>query len=123
MDELKREWPDKPVFRSDHVPEKIVFPTNGTVHNDDFLKGKRVVAFAGIARPEGLMKTLTDLGADVVSFKRFEDHHPFQPREIQALMDERKNLQADCLLTTEKDWVRMEGIVPPSPDLAYLTIR
>jgi tetraacyldisaccharide 4'-kinase len=123
MKELKREWPDKPVFRSDHVPEKIVFPTNGEVHNDDFLKGKRVVAFAGIARPEGLMKTLTDLGADVVSFKSFEDHHTFQPREIQTLMDERKNLQADCLLTTEKDWVRMEGIVPPSPNLAYLTIR
>ena len=69
------------------------------------------------------MKTLTDLGADVVSFKGFEDHHSFQPREIQALMDERKSLRADCLLTTEKDWIRMEGIVPPSPDLAYLTIR
>ena len=123
MDELKREWPDKPVFRSDHVPEKIVFPADGAVHNDDFLSGKRVVAFAGIARPEGLMKTLTDLGADVVSFKRFDDHHPFQRREIQALMDERKSLHADYLLTTEKDWVRMEGIVPPTRDLAYLTIR
>ena len=123
MDELKREWPGKPVFRSDHVPERIVFPADGAVHNDDFLSGKRVVAFAGIAKPEGLMKTLTDLGADVVSFKGFEDHHPFQRREIQALIDEKKSLHADYLLTTEKDWVRMEGIVPPCPDLAYLTIR
>ncbi len=123
MDELKREWPDKPVFRSDHVPEKIVFPADEAVHNEDFLKGKRVVAFAGIARPEGLMKMLTDLGADVVSFKEFKDHHPFQRGEIQALMNERKSLHADYLLTTEKDWVRMEGIVPASPGLAYLTIR
>jgi tetraacyldisaccharide 4'-kinase len=123
MDELKSKWPSKPVFRSDHVPEKIIFPADGVVHNDDFLNGKRVVAFAGIAKPEELMKTLTDLGADVVSFKGFEDHHPFQRREIQALMDERKGLHADYLLTTEKDWVRMEGIVTPCPDLAYLTIR
>ncbi len=123
MDALKRKWPNKPVFRSDHVPEKIVFPADGAVYNKDFLKGKRVVAFAGIARPEGLKKMLTGLGADVVSFKGFEDHHPFQHREIQALIDERKNLRADCLLTTEKDWVRMEGIVSPSSDLAYLTIQ
>jgi tetraacyldisaccharide 4'-kinase len=123
MDELKREWPDKSVFRSDHVPEKIVFPADGAVHNADFLKGKRVVAFAGIAKPEGLIKTLADLGADVVSFKRFEDHHPFQPYEIQALMDKKESLHTDCLLTTEKDWVRMEGIVPLYSDLAYLTIR
>jgi tetraacyldisaccharide 4'-kinase len=123
MNELKKEWPNKPAFRSDHVPEEIVFPANGTVHHDDFLKGKRVVAFAGIARPEGLMKTLTDLGADVVSFKSFEDHYSFQRREIQTLMDKRKSLRADFLLTTEKDWVRIEGILPPSPDLAYLTIR
>jgi tetraacyldisaccharide 4'-kinase len=123
MDALKREWPDKPVFRSDHVPEKIVFPADRAVHDKDFLKAKRVVAFAGMARPEELKKMLTDLGADVVSFMGFEDHHPFQHREIQALMDEVKSLHADCLLTTEKDWVRMEEIVPPSPDLAYLTIR
>jgi tetraacyldisaccharide 4'-kinase len=123
MDVLKEKWPNKPVFRSDHVPEKIVFPLDGAVHDKDFLKGKRVVAFAGIAKPEGLKKMLIDLGADVISFKKFEDHHPFQCREIQALIDEGKNLRADCLLTTEKDWVRMEGIVPPSPDLAYLTIR
>ena len=69
------------------------------------------------------MKTLIDLGADVVSFKGFEDHHPFQRREIQALIDEKEGLRADYLVTTEKDWVRMEGIVPPCPDLAYLTIR
>ncbi len=121
--ELKRDWPNTPVFRSDHVPDKIVFPADGTVQNEDFLKCKRVVAFAGLAKPEELMKMLTDLGAEVVSFKGFEDHHPFQRHEIQALMDERKTLRADCLLTTEKDWVRMEGMVPPSPDLAYLTIR
>ncbi|MBN1833028.1 MAG: tetraacyldisaccharide 4'-kinase [Deltaproteobacteria bacterium] len=123
MDALKGKWPDKPVFQSDHVPEKIVFPADGAVHNIDFLKGKRVVAFAGMARPEELKKMLTDLGADVVSFKGFEDHHPFQRREIQALMDERINFHADCLLTTEKDWVRMEGIVHLSADLAYLTIQ
>jgi tetraacyldisaccharide 4'-kinase len=123
MNELKKQWPGKPVFRSIHVPEKVVFPADGVIHNEDFLSGKRVVAFAGIAEPERLMKTLIDLKADVVSFKRFEDHHPFHHREIQALLDEKESLQADYLLTTEKDWVRMEEIVPPCPDLAYLTIR
>ena len=38
-------------------------------------------------------------------------------------MTERRRLKADYLLTTEKDWVRMEGFVPSYPDLAYLTIK
>ena len=123
VDELKSEWPGKPVFRSDHAPERIVFPAKGVVETCDSVSGKRVVAFAGIGKPEGFVKTLTELGAEVVSFKRFEDHHPFQPREIQGLMDDLRRLQADYLLTTEKDWARMEDTVPRYPDLAYLTIR
>jgi tetraacyldisaccharide 4'-kinase len=123
METLKKEWPDKPLFRSNHIPEKIVFPANGVIHNNDILRGKRIVAFAGIAKPEEFEKTVTDLGADVVSFKRFEDHHPFQCQEIQVLIDKRKRLHADYLLTTEKDWVRIEKIMPPYSDLAYLSIR
>jgi tetraacyldisaccharide 4'-kinase len=123
IDDLKNRFPSKPIFKSDHLPEKIVIPSRKSVHNVDLINNKGIMGFAGIARPDVFMETLTELGAELVFFKVFRDHHPYQRREIHELMTEKRRLNADYLLTTEKDWVRMEGFVPPYPDLAYLTIK
>jgi tetraacyldisaccharide 4'-kinase len=122
-DQLKNRYPGKPIFRSDHLPEKIVIPSRGLVNNVDLINGKDIMGFAGIARPDAFMETLTELGGELVFFKVFRDHHPYQSREIQELMTEKRRLNADLVLTTEKDWVRMESFIPQYPDLAYLTIR
>jgi tetraacyldisaccharide 4'-kinase len=123
MDQLMNRYPGKPIFRSDHLPEKIVIPSRGSVNNVDLINGKDIMGFAGIARPEAFMETLTELGAELVFFKVFRDHHPYQSHEIQELMTEKRKLNAYFLLTTEKDWVRMESFIPQYPDLAYLTIK
>jgi tetraacyldisaccharide 4'-kinase len=123
INDLKIRFPSKPVFKSDHLPERIIVPSRKSVHNVDLINGKAIMGFAGIARPGVFIKTLTELGAELVFFKAFRDHHPYHRREIQGLMTEKRRLNADYLLTTEKDWVRMEGSVPPYADLAYLTIK
>ncbi|MFH1351797.1 MAG: tetraacyldisaccharide 4'-kinase [Pseudomonadota bacterium] len=120
---LKNTFPDKPLFTSDHIPEGIVFPYGGKSYSPEFLRGKRVIAFAGIARPESFRKTLINLGAEVCLFKAFDDHHKFYADEIQDLISKKKGLGADYLVTTEKDWVRMENLNTHFPDLAYLTVR
>ena len=81
------------------------------------------MAFAGIARPQAFKETLTDLGAELVYFRGFGDHHQFREDEVREMMIERERLKADYLLTTEKDWVRMENLLPDFPNLAYLTIK
>ncbi len=123
IDELKNKFPNKPIFRSDHLPEKIVIPSRGLVNNVDLINGQAIMGFAGIARPDVFKETLTELGAEVVFFRVFRDHHTYRSGEIQELMTEKRRLNAGYVLTTEKDWVRMEGFVPPHPDLAYLTIK
>jgi tetraacyldisaccharide 4'-kinase len=123
MGDLEKEFPGKPAFRSDHIPEKVVFPSKRQIHNCEIIAGKRIMAFAGIARPDVFMETLAELGAELVLFRTFRDHHPFQHREIRDLMNEKRRLDVDYLLTTEKDWVRMEGVIPPYPDLGYLTVK
>lgn len=121
--DLKNRFPSKPIFKSDHLPERIIVPSRGSVHNVDLINGKGIMGFAGIARPDVFIKTLTELGAELVFFKAFRDHHPYRRREIQELVTERRRLKADYLLTTEKDWVRIEDSVPSYPDLAYLIIK
>ena len=113
----------KPVFLSRHRPERIVFPSERKEYNTRFLEGKRVTAFAGLARPDVFRETLTGLGAEVVWFKAFRDHHAYAPGQLRLLIREKARTGADCLITTEKDWVRIEGALKESPDLAYLSIR
>jgi len=120
---LKAKFPGRPVFHSDHLPESIVLPRKDETHSPEFLKGKRVIAFAGIAAPERFREMIIELGAEPVYFKAFGDHHTYRNVEILKLITQKESLKADCLLTTEKDWFRMEGPLNEYPDLGYLTVR
>ena len=81
------------------------------------LRGKRVLAFAGIGDPGRFFRTLRASGIDVVRERAFPDHHPFSKSEIETLAAEAKR-NALTLVTTEKDLARLrgseraEGIVP-----------
>lgn len=66
------------------------------------LKGKQVALVTGIASPGPLVEHLTNLG---IQFEHFEygDHHHFTDKEIEQFKDH------EMVLTTEKDFVRLEG--------------
>jgi tetraacyldisaccharide 4'-kinase len=68
--------------------------------------GARVVAFAGIGRPEKFFATLRQVGADVVVAQPFPDHHRFSAAELSGLRQiaEREHAR---LVTTEKDCARL----------------
>ena len=120
---LGRRYPNRPVFRSAHIPGKVVVPMGHRHFEPGYIKGKRLMAFTGIARPGVFKETLTALGGEVIYFRGFRDHFPFTPDEIRKLIAEREGNRADLLITTEKDWVRIEKYVNKSPDIAYLTIK
>jgi tetraacyldisaccharide 4'-kinase len=121
--DITHRFPGKPIFKGEHLPEKVVLPFQEMVHDPSFLKGKRVVAFAGIAKPDSFRATLTSLGAEILSFKTFYDHHPFTGEETGALFAEKERTGADLLITTEKEWTRVRKLVPEDPFMSYLTIR
>jgi tetraacyldisaccharide 4'-kinase len=72
------------------------------------LRGKRVLAFAGIGDPERFFRTLRAGGIEVARELAFDDHHAFSPREIEALIAEAQ-LGALTVVTTEKDMARLRG--------------
>ena len=67
---------------------------------------QRVLAFAGIGRPEKFFETAAKVGYRVVATKSFADHHSYSEKDIQTLIAEAKEQDAQ-LLTTEKDLVRL----------------
>lgn len=72
------------------------------------LQGRRVLAFAGIARPDKFFITLAELGAVIADRAIFPDHHPYTERDANRLLQ--KAAAADLLLvTTLKDQTRLGG--------------
>jgi tetraacyldisaccharide 4'-kinase len=72
------------------------------------LRGKRVLAFAGIGDPGRFFRTLRAGEVDVAAEKAFADHHPFSQSEIEALVAAAKR-DGLTLVTTEKDLARLRG--------------
>jgi tetraacyldisaccharide 4'-kinase len=72
------------------------------------LKGKRVLAFAGIGNPEKFFRSLEAVGAEVLLKRSLPDHHRFSAREANELISEAAN-KGLILVTTEKDRARMQG--------------
>lgn len=72
-----------------------------------YLKGRRVVAFCGIATPESFEKFLRDLGAKIVGRERYLDHYRYGPEDFEYLAGMARRENAECLVTTEKDAVRI----------------
>lgn len=70
------------------------------------LRGQRVVATAGIGRPEKFFETLVELGAQLVEAIPFPDHHDFTPDDIMLVCDIAAERDA-IAVTTEKDHVRL----------------
>jgi tetraacyldisaccharide 4'-kinase len=104
-------WPEGvPRVRARHGPRDVVDP-DGEVRAADVLRGRRVVGFAGIGRPSSFRRTLGGLGAEVVRFSAFPDHHLFRTEELRALEQEASAAGA-WLVTTEKDRVRCPEAAP-----------
>ncbi len=70
------------------------------------LAGRRVVAFAGIGRPEKFFAMLRAAGVLVVKHLSFPDHHPFTPAELTGILGLAHDLEARAV-TTPKDFMRI----------------
>jgi tetraacyldisaccharide 4'-kinase len=70
------------------------------------LRGKRVLAFAGIGDPTRFFNTLRASGIDVAGQRAFADHHVYSQAEIENLVTEARR-EGLTLVTTEKDLARL----------------
>lgn len=70
------------------------------------LAGRRVLAFAGIGRPQKFFDTLSEIGCEIVGRHAFADHQPYRPEQIMTICEEAAALEA-IPVTTDKDHVRL----------------
>ncbi len=73
------------------------------------LRGKPLLAFAGIGDPQRFFNGLREAGLNVAATRVFADHHAFTRGEIDRLIADAARA-FHTLVTTEKDAVRLRGL-------------
>jgi tetraacyldisaccharide 4'-kinase len=89
-----------------HAPRDLL-DADGHAEPLDRVRSGPVVAFCGLGNPEGFRRTVLGLGADLVDFRTFPDHHPYDRRDVDDLMRWARSRGASLALTTQKDSVKL----------------
>jgi len=112
------------VFAAETMLEKCISVSDKIEEEPSFLNEKKIFAFSGIGSPDAFTKSINKAGGDVVSYRVFDDHYNYQKEDLITLIDQYETSQADLILTTEKDAVKLFDFADIIGDLPlyYLTI-
>ncbi len=70
----------------------------------------RMIAFCGIARPEGFFAMLRGAGCELAGQVAFPDHHAYEAEDYLRLVEAVLHAGADGLVTTAKDAVKIPQV-------------
>jgi tetraacyldisaccharide 4'-kinase len=87
------------VFR----PEVVVSVASGGSRSLEWCRGKRALLVSGVGHGASFRDTAEGLGVSILDETIFPDHHVYSVSEVTSLQERAVDLQADLLLTTEKD--------------------
>ena len=86
-----------------------IFQSKYKIKNNKKLKGKKVLAFAGIGNPESFFRLLKENNFIVKDRISFPDHYQYSKREIQNIILNAKKRKLK-IITTEKDYFRIKQL-------------
>lgn len=89
-----------------HAPRRLV-AAGGEEQPLESLRGARVAAFCGIGNPAGFRHTLAGLGAEIVDFREFPDHHAYDRENVAELSAWADSLDIAAVVCTAKDLVKL----------------
>jgi len=112
---LQRTYPHAPVVQGTYQPSSLRDVRSHDQVSLKFLRGKPVVAMSGIGNHISFERSLEQIGARLAERVRLPDHHPYRREEVLATARLALKVGAQCVVTTQKDEVRL-------PDMEKLAI-
>ncbi len=106
-DMIAEGFPAKPIFTGYRKPKDIMRGHSGEIFFVDYLRGKKIYAFSGIANPDNFSKTITSLGGIITETLIFPDHHVYNREDIARITEGASSSEAELILTTEKDHMKL----------------
>ena len=110
--------PGAPVIETRMKPVELWDARTGGRVEPSELRGREVVALAGIADPDDFFHTVSRLGVRVAERLAAPDHHEYDEEDLTRVVESVRRTGARAVLTTEKDAVRLSTWSSPVPVIA-----
>jgi len=112
-----------PIIECRHRPVDLQDFTTGESLPIASLQGLRAASLSAIASPESFEQGLRKLGVSLELTQSFADHHRYSKRELTRFLKRCTRRGVSCILTTEKDAVRMPRLLNQELPIRYLRIE
>jgi tetraacyldisaccharide-1-P 4'-kinase len=109
------------VVRSGHTTDNR---PDGSTTDDSVgrLKGKRCFAFSGLADNAGFIRAVTQTGAALAGTLDYADHYAYTATDLKRLSAAALDCGAELIVTTAKDFVRLDASYRWPLDLVSLDV-
>lgn len=97
---------DKPWVESVHRPLDLIM-AQGEIRQISSISGLKAAIFCGLGNPSAFRRTVESLGVQVVDERTFPDHHHYSEADIASLSQWVGSTEADLVLTSQKDLVKL----------------
>jgi tetraacyldisaccharide 4'-kinase len=119
---LRRYNPQAPIVESVYQVRSIERLSDGSPVRAGEVENRKALAFSGIGNPLSFENTLRQLGIRILRHHKFRDHFAYESKHMHELSREAESLDADLIITTEKDSVRIPLINEPKIPICVLKI-
>jgi tetraacyldisaccharide 4'-kinase len=129
LDRLPPGWGSNgaPVARATHAVTRARPGEPGSaahaVAGEGSVRGRRAFLFSAIGNPIAFEASAREEGVMVVGHRRYRDHHRFRSGDLADVAQQAREADAECLLTTEKDEIRVPDVVVSELPLWVLEVR
>lgn len=113
---LKKKY-NKPLFICNMEPADVYNIQTKKIIDDSM----PVIAFCAIGQPEQFYKYLQRY--DIMATKSYPDHHLYTKDDIEELKNLMKKNDAKCLITTEKDAVKIQALLNDNEQIYALKLK
>jgi tetraacyldisaccharide 4'-kinase len=124
--QLSSSYPGIPIFTAQFRPRPSLKKTDTQGISRiafDEAKSLALYGFCGIANPDSFRQLLSKEKFTLNDFKAFRDHHHYTERDIKTLCQRALQEHATALITTNKDFVKLQPLLPADLPILVLDVE
>jgi len=106
--QIRRVNPQVPIVHAIHKPVGFADLDGNQIEAPS--TNKRIGCFAGIARPDAFIDTMMEMNIPLIDARWWPDHHDYNQADVESIANWTKQEKLDCLITTEKDAVKLHAL-------------
>lgn len=112
-----------PIIECRHRPVGLTDLVTGEEFPLESMNGLKAASLSAIASPESFEQGLRRLGVELELTQSYADHHRYSRREIDRFLKRCVRRRISCVITTEKDAVRIPRLMNQEIPIRYLRIE